>query len=1215
MGGTANQVMDQGVYVWSASTDGVPNQLVSVTTGTGGLASTASYNYAFDRQLATTTASDGGQTSDTINTAHDLTSSTTTTGSLDADNQTTASVYDALHRVTSETSYQSPSLYSATTNTYTGADLTAVQTVDQNSNLLAASASTYDAQGRTTQEKQLVTGTVQSGVWTQTDYSDFAACGEPQTTVAQDIRLSSAGSPQDLTKTASYDAFGNMLSESDWGARTTATNTFDIAGRQLTSTDPAGVVTHTAYDCLGNATESWRTVSGTQMKADWSATSYDAMGGALTVTTKLSDASGNPTTQSIVTSTYDGAGNELTSDDTTQGGQAAKTTYDASGNATQDFGEGALNYTDAARSTRSVYDAAGNVTYESGLGNPSAPGSGATCTATTYDDAGNVTSESQPDGTETLHAYDGQSNERLSEGDETTSAEFAPWEEESSYDAAGQQVSQTDPQQSHTGLETTTTLDLLGRTTATTAQRDGVTEQSTTTTYNDLGWVLESVDANGVTTQTTYDTHGAVSSQTIGGETTTNVYDATTGRLLSTTDDNGTVLTCTYDAFGRVVRELHQSNTAVTLKDVGGPNGRSLDSLGRTLSETEAVSGVTHAFSYPENAATGVQETVTYAGSATSLAITRNGRGMETARTATVATGTTLTRSVADPSGRDSADRWTAATLQLSGGSQLSLGRTFDAAGRMSAQSGLGLTAAASYGYDPNSGRETSRSLPLALGGAISDSFTYYPGGRLATATTNGFVSSYTFDEAGNLTGDAVTDVGTTAFAYDAANRLTQSSYLPALEGASEETTYYGWDATHAWRTSQGSNSNPTQANEPIDLSYNAQGRMASYANSDTSTAASYTYDAAGQRTKSEVTISGVTTTTTYTYEGLTLLSLSATQGVGSWRIDYLYTEEGVPYAGVYRSPADDTPVCFTIVTNDHGDVLEFTDTAGAAFCAYRYDAWGLPQGAGSLSTGVWTQATGLVSGTLASEIATRQILRYAAYAWDAENGFYYCSARYYDPATRQWTTGDPAKADGEQSAYQYCGGEPVGGVDASGRYAANIHFPPYRTGADNSGAVDQTNYFRNVCRLDAGVAWIHGIGSTVRSALSGPAVGETLRNLWFGDMVWEHHKWDFKWASSPVAREKYYIPFKGKRISPNDFGNLHFGYTGRACGFPEWWLVRAADLVNSLVGGKSAEDQARADRMTRWGYDLYQAWGHHWVAPWQRQSQVHMYVASGGRN
>jgi len=156
----------------------------------------------------------------------------------------------------------------------------------------------------------------------------------------------------------------------------------------------------------------------------------------------------------------------------------------------------------------------------------------------------------------------------------------------------------------------------------------------------------------------------------------------------------------------------------------------------------------------------------------------------------------------------------------------------------------------------------------------------------------------------------------------------------------------------------------------------------------------------------------------------LTLLSLSAVQSAASWRIDYLYEEEGTLYGGVYRSPATSTgPTYFTVVTNDHGDVLELCDADGAAFAAYRYDAWGLPQGAGDLAIGVWRQATTLVSQALAGQIASRQILRYASYACDAESGLYYCSARYYDPATRQWTSGDPAKADGEESAYQYCGG------------------------------------------------------------------------------------------------------------------------------------------------------------------------------------------------
>lgn len=72
------------------------------------------------------------------------------------------------------------------------------------------------------------------------------------------------------------------------------------------------------------------------------------------------------------------------------------------------------------------------------------------------------------------------------------------------------------------------------------------------------------------------------------------------------------------------------------------------------------------------------------------------------------------------------------------------------------------------------------------------------------------------------------------------------------------------------------------------------------------------------------------------------------------------------------------------------------------------------------------------------SSIASRQVLRYAGYVYDAESGMYYCSARTYDPNTMQFLQKDPAKADGEESAYQYCGGDPVGKIDPSGRKAGD---------------------------------------------------------------------------------------------------------------------------------------------------------------------------------
>ena len=78
---------------------------------------------------------------------------------------------------------------------------------------------------------------------------------------------------------------------------------------------------------------------------------------------------------------------------------------------------------------------------------------------------------------------------------------------------------------------------------------------------------------------------------------------------------------------------------------------------------------------------------------------------------------------------------------------------------------------------------------------------------------------------------------------------------------------------------------------------------------------------------------------------------------------------------------------------------------------------------------------TGITS-TVASAIADRQLLRYAGYAYDAYSATYYLSARHYDPATMRFLTKDPARDDGEESAYQYCAGDPVGKVDPTGQFA-----------------------------------------------------------------------------------------------------------------------------------------------------------------------------------
>jgi len=562
---------------------------------------------------------------------------------------------------------------------------------------------------------------------------------------------------------------------------------------------------------------------------------------------------------------------------------------------------------------------------------------------------------------------------------------------------------------------------------------------STTSTYayNTLGWQLRVTDADGFATTRVFDKLGRTISETTATETTTSTYDAA-GHLTKQVDHQGRWRELSYDLMGRATGDLETlpGTPRVSVKDTT----LTYDSLGRVLTTSDAVRNLDHTLTYPVNTPgpTTDQAVVGTTGTdAVQTTLTVAADGYETSRASEIDSNPalpTITRTVGP---RDAAHRLTEATTQTGPSTSIFAQYLYDSAGRLKRQWGptgvagsgylAGATTTDAYTYHPTTGLKTGENLRLqsvGTAGVLTASYTYTTAGRLATATVNGVSDTTTFDPAGNLT----SFTGTT-LTYQ--NNILQTS---VTGGA---TTYYTYDGGKRWRLSQGTTTNTSDPNR-IRYTYTAQGRLATYLNPSTSVSAAYTYDERGQRTRSAVTVGSQTTTTDFSYQGLQLQSLKATQSGGtnptSWQITYLYDEQGRPYGGVYRSPKESaTPLYFGILTSDRGDVLSLLDGAGAPFAAYRYDAWGKPTGTGNVSTGVWSKSTSLISAAVASAIANRQILRYASYAYDAESTLYYLSSRSYDPVTRQFLSKDLSRNDGEESAYQYCGGNPVAGVDPTG--------------------------------------------------------------------------------------------------------------------------------------------------------------------------------------
>ncbi len=836
-----------------------------------------------------------------------------------------------------------------------------------------------------------------------------------QNLVAEDIDLGGGASVPSVRTSAHFDGWGNQTSSTDAsGALTTAR--FDLAGNQTKSTDSLGLATNHTYDGLGHALSTWQSRDNTSAVIDYTQSDFDAFGHMVEERDYLT--SGGISTAVLNATTrhfFDAMGKEIGLHNSAVCGLDARDDHDAMGNCTKSWTSGleAGQHTDAY-AVRSVYDAEGR---EISSTMPAA----AVADTKTYNADSSVAMENKPDGTAATYTYDAAGN-LASESVNSTAGVTTT---RSVYDKGGRMVTSVDGD----GSETDYDYDLASRRVA--AHGPGQPAASTTT-YNALGWTTRAIDADGIVTTDTYDVCGRVVGETVGtGQGPTRSSFDATGRLLRQIDPNGRQLDDVYDGFGRVVRETQVSTATAsiplmmrTVKDVS----TTYDSASREATTADSKSGVVTTYRYPDPGTAGrTIQTISCGGLSTTVNV--DSAGNEATRV-TSGAGVSFTRSV---DATDQAGRITG--WHVGGFAQT---RAFDSDGHVASQAGSGFSGPATYVYNGMIGKKSEDHIRLSsqAGGPIDWTYGYNKDGRLVSAAPTGQTAEmFGYSEGGNVTSyRALVDrAGSTepgVFGYDATGRL-------AKRFASNGTTLL---ESYVYDPAQGARRSQTRSGEAaVTYTYTGQQGLATYSKpagaqgGAAAIGADYTYDATGQRLHSSVskTLAGVTssTETTWTYSGTTLLSFDTTQSGGTasaWKITYLYDDESRPYAGVYRSNGA-SPVVFGIVTTDRGDVVALTDAHGDPFASYRYDPWGRPLGAPI------TQGTGSVSSALAAEIAWRQVLRYVGYVYDAETGFYYCSARTYDPNTMQFLQKDPAKADGEDSAYQYCEDDPISGTDPTG--------------------------------------------------------------------------------------------------------------------------------------------------------------------------------------
>lgn len=574
-----------------------------------------------------------------------------------------------------------------------------------------------------------------------------------------------------------YDGNGNQTSVTDPSGDVTRTE-YDVLNQAVKVTDPSGAVTTITYNKLGyvndvtdgegNTTTTWydgfwRPDRLFDARRNVTRQEWDADGLLTSLTTPL----GNQTTWS-----YDGNARMVSMTGprgNASGAEPAHYTwrygYDEAGNRTSVTSP--LGHT-----TESVYDSVGNLTartdpnghtttwiYDDEQQLTSVTGADEAVTAYGYNQLGQMTSRTGPRGNTTTFGYDavGRLIETVDPLGRRTSHDYGPEGNRTETVTARGHVEGGDPARWTVGYE----YDPRGLLTARTSPDNGVAS-----TYDyDADGRLTAYATQGQDPFTyTWDDADRMTSVTRSGSSITYGYDPD-GHVTSRTYPGGTIVRSRYDQDGRQIhlRRGHSGQTdEVVAKFYYHPNA----ALATIL--------------YP-NRSDGLRENRTY---------DRDGRlqmveNLDTAPNDGSA-GTYL-RSRFTYS-RDPAGNITGITETRDQPDDGTLDRDFqqlayDPADRLvevcydaptpCAEGGADPAGAVSYGFDPAGNRtQLTTTGQVPAGVPATTAYTYDAANQLTESTTNAGVTSYSHDADGNLTRVQTPDGGATRYSFDVLNRL-----------------------------------------------------------------------------------------------------------------------------------------------------------------------------------------------------------------------------------------------------------------------------------------------------------------------------------------------------------------------------------------------------------------------------------------------------------
>lgn len=179
-----------------------------------------------------------------------------------------------------------------------------------------------------------------------------------------------------------------------------------------------------------------------------------------------------------------------------------------------------------------------------------------------------------------------------------------------------------------------------------------------------------------------------------------------------------------------------------------------------------------------------------------------------------------------------------------------------------------------------------------------------------------------------------------------------------------------------------------------------------------------FSYDENGLRTSK----TSNSATYNYHYSGNKLIWITD----GDNNLKYFFSRDGEENLLNIIDYTGDNPRTYWYVFDEHQNVVGMIDENGQKVVSYEYDAWGnIIKSEGDILTG---------EGKL---LKAENPFRYSSYQYDAETGYYYLNARYYNPEIGRFISQDSYNDHKDdpvnQNLYLYCLNNPVNFHDESG--------------------------------------------------------------------------------------------------------------------------------------------------------------------------------------